>query len=636
MEEYVSAMFLPHTDCGRFPRRLRRARFSLRRVAAWPTCRARRQGRHREDDRRRAGRPVAPPGGPDPILAVDADPNACLDAALGLRPGADDLGRPRRQPRPARGARRRCPSRPTWSTSSRTAWPRGAGMDLIAMGRPEGPACYCAANHLLRTLHGPADGRLPVGRGGQRGGHGAPQPPDHPRRGPAPHRQRRRRWSGSGRRSGSGRWSRELNLPVRRIGAGGQPGRRSCRRRWRRRSRPTGSSWPGSCPTTRWSRQFELAGPPPARAARRCARRSWRWSGCWRPLELPGRPRVSTVRGWRYQPALRARLAGHDLAGLVERSGARAARTDDRIGLRCLGRDTSSTIPTGSCSRPTAAGARDRRRSCSCSTSSSRPAGTSRGMGAFEQLRAVRATSGSFRGRVVGPLAARLRVATRRRSLPAAAKPSTASRSSSATRRSGCRPCPACPLAYVVWGGDEEFAASATSCSTPRSRGTSTPRPSPSWPSSPRAGWPGPPAPSTEQGGVTMTVELMRETWPGRILTVTIGATAAEGGTRSSTVTVGGHGALPFRPATRRAPTARSSPSRCSTRCRTDWPEHLRAPLADVVRLARRLGPQGGRGVRRRPHLPAPLRRRIPKGADHARTRPPGPSGPCSTRSPCR
>ena len=27
---------------------------------------------------------------------------------------------------------------------------KGEGVDLIAMGRPEGPGCYCAANHVLR------------------------------------------------------------------------------------------------------------------------------------------------------------------------------------------------------------------------------------------------------------------------------------------------------------------------------------------------------------------------------------------------------------------------------------------------------------------------------------------------------
>jgi hypothetical protein len=44
--------------------------------------------------------------------------------------------------------------------------------------------------------------------------------------------------------------------------------------------------------------------------------------------------------------ALRARLASHDLAGVVERSGARALGPD-RIGLRCLGREYVVTHPDG-------------------------------------------------------------------------------------------------------------------------------------------------------------------------------------------------------------------------------------------------------------------------------------------------
>jgi len=55
-----------------------------------------------------------------------------------------------------------------------------------------------------------------------------------------------------------------------------------------------------------------------------------------------------------------------------------------------------------------------------------------------------------------------------------------------------------------------------------------------------------------------VTVELVRETWPGKIFSVTIGATAAEGGTRSTTVTIGGHAALPFLPTD--APKRRLSP----------------------------------------------------------------------------
>jgi len=43
-----------------------------------------------------------------------------------------------------------------------------------------------------------------------------------------------------------------------------------------------------------------------------------------------------------------------------------------------------------------------------------------------------------------------------------------------------------------------------------------------------------------------MPVEIPKDKWPGSVRTITIGATAAEGGTRSHTITVGGEQALPF------------------------------------------------------------------------------------------
>jgi acetyl-CoA decarbonylase/synthase complex subunit delta len=45
---------------------------------------------------------------------------------------------------------------------------------------------------------------------------------------------------------------------------------------------------------------------------------------------------------------------------------------------------------------------------------------------------------------------------------------------------------------------------------------------------------------------MTTTVEIPKEKWSGRIREVTLGATAAEGGTRSKTVKVGGETTLPF------------------------------------------------------------------------------------------
>ena len=43
-----------------------------------------------------------------------------------------------------------------------------------------------------------------------------------------------------------------------------------------------------------------------------------------------------------------------------------------------------------------------------------------------------------------------------------------------------------------------------------------------------------------------MPIELVKDSWPGTVRAVTIGATPEEGGTRTSTVTVGGEKALPF------------------------------------------------------------------------------------------
>ena len=43
-----------------------------------------------------------------------------------------------------------------------------------------------------------------------------------------------------------------------------------------------------------------------------------------------------------------------------------------------------------------------------------------------------------------------------------------------------------------------------------------------------------------------VTVEIPKENWPGSVREVTLGATAAEGGTRARTVTVGGETTLPF------------------------------------------------------------------------------------------
>jgi CO dehydrogenase maturation factor len=85
-----------------------------------------------------------------PILAVDADPNANLGAALGLT-----------VPRSLGAAREdffetkmKLPPGVTKETylemKLHESLVESPGVDLLEMGRPEGPGCYCYANNILR------------------------------------------------------------------------------------------------------------------------------------------------------------------------------------------------------------------------------------------------------------------------------------------------------------------------------------------------------------------------------------------------------------------------------------------------------------------------------------------------------
>ena len=85
-----------------------------------------------------------------PILAVDADPNSNLADALGVEPGKP-LAEIREQGSsdegsPASGVGR---ARAVDDEIQR-AITEADGFDLITMGRPEGPRCYCYVNNLLR------------------------------------------------------------------------------------------------------------------------------------------------------------------------------------------------------------------------------------------------------------------------------------------------------------------------------------------------------------------------------------------------------------------------------------------------------------------------------------------------------
>jgi len=88
--------------------------------------------------------------GRGPILAVDADPNANLADALGL--SADKtLGGAREE---FFASKMNLPPGMTKETflemKLHETLVESPGLDLLVMGRPEGPGCYCYANNILR------------------------------------------------------------------------------------------------------------------------------------------------------------------------------------------------------------------------------------------------------------------------------------------------------------------------------------------------------------------------------------------------------------------------------------------------------------------------------------------------------
>jgi CO dehydrogenase maturation factor len=87
------------------------------------------------------------------VLAVDADPSTNLNTALGL-PLEATVGGAREDMTKDINAGKITPgvSRQEFlDMKIREALVESSKIDLLAMGRPEGPGCYCAANHMLRT-----------------------------------------------------------------------------------------------------------------------------------------------------------------------------------------------------------------------------------------------------------------------------------------------------------------------------------------------------------------------------------------------------------------------------------------------------------------------------------------------------
>jgi CO dehydrogenase maturation factor len=86
------------------------------------------------------------------VLAVDADPSTNLNEALGLElPGTVGQAREDITEAITKGtAPPTVPKQDLLDMRIREALVEAKNIDLLAMGRPEGPGCYCAANHMLR------------------------------------------------------------------------------------------------------------------------------------------------------------------------------------------------------------------------------------------------------------------------------------------------------------------------------------------------------------------------------------------------------------------------------------------------------------------------------------------------------
>jgi len=91
-------------------------------------------------------------GGHTPVLAVDADPNANLGPALGITPDTT-VGQVLEEFHAKKMTIPQGMSKQAYlELKLNQAVAEARGLDLISMGRPEGPGCYCSANSVLRDV----------------------------------------------------------------------------------------------------------------------------------------------------------------------------------------------------------------------------------------------------------------------------------------------------------------------------------------------------------------------------------------------------------------------------------------------------------------------------------------------------
>jgi CO dehydrogenase maturation factor len=92
--------------------------------------------------------------GAGPILAIDADPASNLNTVLGLplEKTVGDVREETSEKARANLLEAGIAKRDLLDYEINSSVVEGVGVDLLAMGRPEGPGCYCAANNMLRAI----------------------------------------------------------------------------------------------------------------------------------------------------------------------------------------------------------------------------------------------------------------------------------------------------------------------------------------------------------------------------------------------------------------------------------------------------------------------------------------------------
>jgi CO dehydrogenase maturation factor len=97
-----------------------------------------------------------------PVLAVDADPNMCLDGILGITIDKT-IGGVREEAREtaSKGMASGVTKQQLLEMKIEESIVETDDFDLIAMGRPEGPGCYCYANNVLKNALTRLSGQYP-------------------------------------------------------------------------------------------------------------------------------------------------------------------------------------------------------------------------------------------------------------------------------------------------------------------------------------------------------------------------------------------------------------------------------------------------------------------------------------------